>query len=265
MDSNFVEINKALWNERTRHHISSDFYDMPSFVAGNTSLKGPELSLLGDVKGKTILHLQCHFGQDTMSLARMGATVVGVDLSDEAINIAAKLASELSLDARFICCNIYDLPQQLNEQFDIVFTSYGTIGWLPDMKQWAGIVSRYIKPGGKFVFVEFHPTLWMFDNNFTHAQYSYFNIEEIVEEEQGTYANKGADIKLQSVNWNHSLAEVIQNLIDTGLRIDVFSEYDYSPYDCFANTVEVGQGRYQIKGMEGKLPMMYALRASKPE
>lgn len=263
MNNDFVDVNKALWNERTKHHVSSDFYDMPSFLAGNTTLKDVELGLLGDVKGKAVLHLQCHFGQDTMSLARMGAKATGVDLSDEAIYTATRLADELTLDTKFVCCNLYDLPQHLDEQFDIVFTSYGTIGWLPDMKTWAGIVARYLKPGGKFVFVEFHPTLWMFDNDFTYAQYSYFNKEAIVEEEQGTYANKNADMKLRSISWNHSLSEVMQNLIEAGLHIEVFNEYDYSPYNCFANTVEIAPGKFQIKGMEGKLPVMYAIKAGK--
>lgn len=259
----FVEINKALWNEKTRHHVSSDFYDMPSFMAGKTTLKDIELGLLGDVTGKSVLHLQCHFGQDTMSIARMGARTTGVDLSDEAIGTATRLAVELSLNARFICCNLYDLPQHLDEQFDIVFTTYGTIGWLPDMKAWAEIVSGYLKPGGKFVFAEFHPALWMFDNDFTHVQYSYFNKEVIVEYEQGTYADRQADMRLESVSWNHDLAEVMQSLINAGLRIELFHEYDHSPYNCFANTIEVAPGKFQVKGMEGKLPMMYALRAEK--
>ena len=259
----FAEINRALWNEKTKHHVNSDFYDMPSFLAGNTTLKDIELGLLGDVNGKNVLHLQCHFGQDTMSIARMGAAATGVDLSDEAINTATKLAGDLSLNAKFICCNIYDLPQHLDEQFDVVFTTYGTIGWLPDMKKWAEIVSRYLKPGGKFVFAEFHPALWMFDNDFTHVQYSYFNKDVIIEYEQGTYADRQADMQLESVSWNHDLAEVLQSLINAGLSIEVFSEYDYSPYNCFANSIEVGPGKFQIVGMEGKLPMMYALRAVK--
>jgi 2-polyprenyl-3-methyl-5-hydroxy-6-metoxy-1,4-benzoquinol methylase len=259
----FVEVNKALWNEKTKHHLSSSFYDMPAFLAGANSLKDIELGLLGDVCGKRILHLQCHFGQDTLSLARMGAEVTGVDLSDIAIGEAKGIAKQIGVDARFICCNIYDLPRQLDDEFDIVFTSYGTIGWLPDMKAWAEIVARYIRPGGLFVFAEFHPTLWMFDNDFTCAQHTYFKAEPIVEEEQGTYADRNAGIKLQSISWNHGLAEVIQNLIDAGLRLEHFSEYDYSPYDCFNNTVEVAPGKFQIRGMEGKLPMMYALKCVK--
>jgi 2-polyprenyl-3-methyl-5-hydroxy-6-metoxy-1,4-benzoquinol methylase len=115
--------------------------------------KSIELELLGNVKGLSILHLQCHFGQDSLSLARMGAHVTGIDLSDKAIKTAQELNAELHLNAEFICSDIYDLPQHLNKQFDIVFTSYGTIGWLPDLNKWAQIIHHFLKPEGKFIFV----------------------------------------------------------------------------------------------------------------
>lgn len=130
---NYRDINRAAWNAKTAVHIDSAFYDMPGFLAGNTTLKSLETGLLGDVKGKRILHLQCHFGQDSLSLARMGAHVTGVDFSDAAIAKARSLATELKLDARFVQCDLYSLKDHLDEVFDIVFTSYGTIGWLPDL------------------------------------------------------------------------------------------------------------------------------------
>jgi 2-polyprenyl-3-methyl-5-hydroxy-6-metoxy-1,4-benzoquinol methylase len=260
---NYIEVNKELWNERTKHHLNSAFYDMEGFKAGNTSLKDIELGLLGDIAGKSVLHLQCHFGQDTLSLSRMGAKATGVDLSDEAIATAQQLASEMNLDASFICCNIYDLPSHLDERFDIVFTTYGTIGWLPDLKPWASLIDRYLKPGGQFIFAEFHPAVWMFDNDFTYVQYSYFNREAIIEIEQGTYGDKDAPIQLESVGWNHSIDEVLQNLIDAGLQIRTFKEYDYSPYNCLNKMVEIVPGKWQIEGMEGKLPLVYALKAIK--
>lgn len=237
---------------------------MPSFLAGNTSLKDIELGLLGDVTGKKILHLQCHFGQDSLSLARMGAEVTGMDLSDKAIDAANELAQQLALNAKFICCNIYDLPKHLDEQFDIVFTSYGVLGWLPDLKTWAEIVARYIKPGGKFILVEFHPAVWMFDNEFTYVQYSYFNREPIVEAEEGTYADKNAEMKLECISWNHGLAEVMQSITDVGLIIQAFHEYDYAPYNCFSGTIEAAPGKFQIQKMKGKLPLTYAVKAEMP-
>ena len=176
-EENYIEINRQSWNSRLESHLRSDFYDVAGFLNGKSSLNSFELELLGDVTGKSILHLQCHFGQDTLSLARMGAKVTGVDLSDKAIAEANRLAQQMHLDATFICCDIYDLLNHLDHQFDIVFTSYGTIGWLPDLSKWANIVSRFLKPGGNFVFVEFHPVVWMFDDEFDKIGYNYFNAQ----------------------------------------------------------------------------------------
>ena len=262
-ENNYIDINRALWNERTIHHIKSDFYDMEGFLAGKSSLKDIELSLLGDIKGKTLLHLQCHFGQDTLSLARMGAKVTGVDLSDKAIDTANELAAQLQQDARFIRSDIYDLPNVHNEQYDIVFTSYGTIGWLPDIRRWAGVVSKFLKPGGQFVFAEFHPAVWMFDNDFKEVFYSYFNVEPIIEEETGTYANKNASLETKTITWNHPTSEVLNALIQSGLEINSFNEYDYSPYNCFNETEEFEPGKFRIKHLQNKIPMVFSLTATK--
>jgi 2-polyprenyl-3-methyl-5-hydroxy-6-metoxy-1,4-benzoquinol methylase len=124
---------------------------MQSFLEGKSTLNEIELQLLGDISGKKILHLQCHFGQDTMSLSRMGAKATGIDLSNKAIERAKEIALRLNLDTDFICCDLYDAPNHLNEKFDIVFTSYGTIGWLPDLDKWAKVVSHFLKPNGKFI------------------------------------------------------------------------------------------------------------------
>ena len=262
------EANKALWNGRVPHHLSSRMYDVEGFVAGRNSLTAIELELLGDVRGKRILHLQCHFGQDTLSLARMGAQVTGLDISDAALTEARALAERCGLQADWVLSNVVDHQPELDGRFDVVYTSYGTIGWIPDVRPWAANIARYLKPAaagrpnGRFVFVDFHPALWMFDNDFTHVQYSYFNRETIVEEEQGSYADREAPIKLTSYGWNHDLGEVLGALLAEGLRIDRFTELDGSPHDCFANTVRGADGMFRIKGMEGKLPMVYALSAT---
>ncbi|MBE2209673.1 MAG: methyltransferase domain-containing protein [Saprospiraceae bacterium] len=258
---NYIELNRDSWNKRTGVHVQSDFYGVKDFLAGQSTLNSIELDLLGDLQGKNLLHLQCHFGMDTLSLARLGARVTGIDLSDAAIDQARQLAEQQDIPASFICCNIYDLPEHLDEQFDVVFTSYGTIGWLPDLDAWGKIVARYLKPGGLFVFAEFHPAVWMFDNDFTKIEYSYFQQDAIVETEKGTYTDRDADIETTCVSWNHSLDQVFRALLHNGLRITDFREFDYSPYNCFANTVETEPGRFHIRGMEGKLPMVYALQA----
>ncbi len=260
---NYKEINRKLWNSKTDFHINSEFYDNETFIEGRNSLKSIELELLGDINGKSILHLQCHFGQDTISLSRLGANVTGVDLSDKAIERAKELAIKTKMDATFICCDIYDLPQHLDKEFDLVFTSYGTIGWLPNLDKWAKIVSRFLKPNGKFVFVEFHPVVWMFDADFKKIEYNYFNTGPIVENEEGTYADKNAPISQDSVGWNHSISEVVTNLLQNGLEINSMKEFDYSPYNCFNETVEYESQKFKIKHLENKIPMVYSIVASK--
>ncbi|MGB0840442.1 MAG: class I SAM-dependent methyltransferase [Chitinophagales bacterium] len=259
----FIAKNRDGWNQRTPHHVNADFYDMAHFLAGNTSLKSIELGLLGEVQGKNILHLQCHFGQDTLSLARMGAKCTGIDLSDVAIAKARQLNEQLNLDTYFVCCNIYDLPQHLDQQFDIVFTSYGTIGWLPDLDKWASIIHRFLKPNGRFVFAEFHPVVHMYDADFSTIQYAYFKQDAFEEIDQGTYADQDAPITVTSVTWDHSLSEVFTALLKKGLQITQFQEFDYSPYPCFNHLEEVEKGKFQVKHFGNKIPMVYALEAIK--
>lgn len=262
-EQEYFENNRALWNEKTKYHVDSEFYDMESFRTGKNSLNDIELELLGDVSGKSIIHLQCHFGQDSLSLARMGAEVLGTDISDDAISYAVQTARELDLKARFKRVDTYSIPNEIDEKFDIVFASYGVIGWLPDMKRFADVISGLLKPGGKFVFAESHPVIWMFDPYFSKIEYSYFNRNPIIETNQGSYTDNSEDVNMTEVGWNHSIADVIDSLIASGLHIDTFKEYDYSPYNCYKNLVEIEQGKWQIKGLEGKVPMVYAIEASK--
>ncbi len=260
---NYIEINRKLWNDKTKFHIDSDFYNNSAFKRSKNSLNKIELDALGDVNGKSLLHLQCHFGQDTLSWQNLGAQCTGVDFSDEAINYAKQLGAELNLNADFICCDVYDLKNHLDKRFDIVFTSYGTIGWLPDLNKWADIISYFLKPGGTFFMVDFHPVVWIYDNDFKDIKYSYFNIEPIVEENEGTYANKNAPIKNKEVGWNHPISEILNSLIKNDLLIEQFNEYDYSSYNCFNNMIEIETGKYYFKGLEYKMPVMYAVKAKK--
>ncbi|MBC8172689.1 MAG: class I SAM-dependent methyltransferase [Chitinophagales bacterium] len=262
--NDYFEINKQLWNERTGIHFTSEFYGVSDFLKGKSSLRNIELDLIGDVTGKSLLHLQCHFGMDTLSFARMGAAVTGIDLSNEAISKANELKQLTNLKAEFICCNLYDTLQHVNKKFDIVFTSYGTIGWLPDLDKWAEIIVHCLQPGGIFLLVEFHPLVWMFDNDIKQITYSYFNKKEIIEEEIGTYTDRNADIKNnKSISWNHSLDESISSLLNAGLQIESFKEYDYSPYNIYTNGVEIDKDKFQIQGLEGKLPLVFSVKAKK--
>ncbi len=259
----YITTNKALWNARVAHHVSSDFYDVAGFLAGANTLTEIERPLLGDVRGKHIVHLQCHFGLDTLSLARMGARVTGIDFSAEAIKKATELAEQIDAEATFIQCDVYDAPTLIADKADVVFTTFGVLGWLPDMQRWAETVVACMKPGGMLILAEFHPVVWMFDNNLEKVAYSYFMGDPIIEMEQGTYTDSGAPISLPSVGWNHSIGEVYGALRAAGMNITFLQEYDFSPYPALAGSVLVSDGRWAIKGKEGLLPLVYALTAVK--
>ena len=171
----YININKAAWEGRTETHAQSEMYDMEGFLRGESPLIPPlDYELLGNLCGKSLLHLQCHFGMDTLCIARQGASqTVGADFSQSAIAKARELNARLGMDVEFIQSDIYKLPEVLDQQFDIVYTSYGVIGWLGDLAEWGKIIARYLKPGGKFVMVEFHPMLWMLDEDFKNIKYPY--------------------------------------------------------------------------------------------
>jgi 2-polyprenyl-3-methyl-5-hydroxy-6-metoxy-1,4-benzoquinol methylase len=259
----YFQANRNLWNQRTIVHKNSAFYNLAGFKAGESALTPIELKEVGDVSGKTLLHLQCHFGMDSLDWARRGAIVTGIDLADTAIEEANKLNNELGLKAKFVCCNVLDTSRFVPGQFDIVFTSYGTIGWLPDLKPWAMMIAEKLKPGGIFYIAEFHPVVWMFDDDFTHIKYAYENKEVIITENQGTYTDRHAVIMGKEYSWNHSISEVLNALTGAGLKIELFNEHMYSPYPCFSNVVEFEKNKWHIKGLEGKIPMVYSLRAIK--
>jgi 2-polyprenyl-3-methyl-5-hydroxy-6-metoxy-1,4-benzoquinol methylase len=259
-----IAANKAVWEKRTDSHVNSEFYDMKSFLNGKSSLNRFELDLLGDVNGKSLLHLQCHFGQDTLSLARMGAKCTGIDFTESAVRTANKLAHDLHLDAKFICCNVYDTRKYVSETFDIVFTSYGTIGWLPDLKPWAKVVSESLKPGGRFVMVEFHPYVWMLDEEFRNIKYSYFNEEVIVSTVTGSYASKNElHEPMKEFGWNHPFTDVFTALSEAGLRMEIFREHDGSPYNCFANMQQHPDGLYRFVQWDKKIPLVYSIQFRK--
>lgn len=260
---NFFEINKTSWNNKVAFHLKSEMYDVPAFLKGANSLMSIEMELLGDIKNKKILHLQCHFGQDSISLSRMGAKVTGVDFSDVAIEEAKKLALQTQQDTQFICANVYDLKEILNEKFDLIFTSYGVIGWLPDLHLWADIINHLLLPNGKFIMVEFHPVLWMFDDKIEKIAYNYFNEKPIIETYNGTYADKNAALSQEYVMWNHSMSEVVNSLIKNGLTLELLDEFDYSPYDILHNSIEFEPKKWQPKHVGNKMPIVYSIQAVK--
>lgn len=254
--------NQALWDSKVELHTKSEFYRLQEFEKGWNSLNSIELELLGDVKNKKVLHLQCHFGQDTLSLQRLGAKCIGVDFSNNAISTARKLNARLGLDAQFINKDVMELGDLNDGPFDVIFSSYGTIGWLPKLDTWAQSISSNLKPEGKFIFVEFHPFIWTFDNDFNRITYPYFNRMDIIENESITYAD-GSNSNAETITWNHSLSEVFQALKNTGISVIDFKEYDYSPYNCMPNLMDKGNGEYRFKHIDQAIPMVYSIVGEK--
>jgi SAM-dependent methyltransferase len=249
-------------------HAGSRFYNVPGFINGGNTLDELERDEVGDVTGKTLLHLQCHFGLDTLSWARLGASVTGMDYSLEAINTAGRLAQECGLEARFIHSNLYDLPQILDEQFDVVFTSYGVLCWLPDIREWARIAASYVKPGGFFYIAEFHPFSYVFDDEAQQLQYRYpyFATKPMRWDVAGTYT--GSEDKLdthEDWEWTYRLGEVVTALIDAGLRLEFLHEHPFTVYQQLPFLEKTGKMRWEFPNDENSIPLMFSLKASKPK
>lgn len=256
-----IEGNRALWDELTPIHLASEFYDVASLRAGRSSLRHIELAELGDVSGKTLLHLQCHFGMDSLSWARLGAEVTDTDFSLRSIEVARTLADELGIKARFVCSELYDLHGVLDERFDIVFTSYGALPWLPDIGRWADVVSRFLRPGGVFYMVEFHPVIHAFgDGPQSELAESYFHPDEPHPwKAKATYADPTATVSNQSYQWHHPVADVVSSLIEQGLVIEFLHEHPASPERLRPWMVQDADGWWRAP--LDALPALFSLRA----
>ncbi|MBR9921271.1 MAG: class I SAM-dependent methyltransferase [Bacteroidetes bacterium] len=265
----YFDANKQLWDKWTDLNYNSQMYDVDSWKAGRNSLDGITLNALqGQIEGRKILHLMCHFGQDSLSLARMGARITGIDLSAKAIKTATTLAEEMGLQeqTRFIETNLYDLPGHLDETFDIVYTSYGVLGWLNDLQEWAAIINRFLRPGGTFFIAEFHPFLYAYDFETHSMDFEYFgegNAHKI--KEAGNYAQPEAKEENEYFFWIHSLSQTMRPLMDIGLQLIDFNEYDYSPYNCFPNMEEREPGKfiYNAPGKIRRIPHVFSLKMEK--
>ncbi len=264
--SDYMENNRKLWDGWTEIHSRSSFYDVDGFREGDSTLNSIELEAVGEVRGKKLLHLQCHFGLDTLSWARLGARVAGVDFSPRAISLARVLSAEVGLSAEFLCAEVTDLPAEWEDAFDIVFTSYGVLPWLPDLGPWARSIHRVLRPGGSFHLVEFHPLAGMLDDEGLRLTEPYFRPSEPSEYRvEGSYADPKAPFCHRAFEWAHSLSEVQMSLLDRGMGIRGFREYAFSPFGCFPFLEESEPGRWTVRGAETDLPLVFSLHAEKAE
>ncbi|MBN1311031.1 MAG: class I SAM-dependent methyltransferase [Anaerolineae bacterium] len=266
----YGQANLNLWNEWAIIHEKSASYDVEGFKSGKLSLHQLELEEVGDVSGKSLLHLQCHFGLDTLSWARLGATVTGIDFSDKAIEIARRLSCELDIPATFILSDVYGLPDVLDGQFDIVFTSYGVLCWLRDIGRWAHIVAHFLKPGGMFYIAELHPFAYVFDDEADtpelKVRYPYFGQSEPLEfEGDGSYAEPETPVSQRvHYEWDHRLGEIVTALIDAGLRIEFLHEFPYTVDGSMLPSMQLGDdGYYHLSEGDGIIPLMYSIKAQK--
>jgi len=271
--------NVAHWDEWTRIHETSAFYDVEGFKAGATSLWPLELEELGPHvgEGTTLLHLQCHFGLDTLSWARRGAVVTGVDLSDEATGLARRLADEVGLSGRatFIASDVYEVDAHLGDQrFDVVFVSWGAIEWIPDLDRWAAIIAMRLRPGGIFYMAEIHPIAYALDETEDHnvrLAYRYLPAPEAPErtDYDGSYADREAHVENRvCYGWAHGMGEILTALADAGLRLDYLHEFPFSVAPFF-DWMEADEQRWHWLpdgrgGRRADLPFSYSVMARKP-
>jgi SAM-dependent methyltransferase len=264
----YKKANLKHWNEVTPIHEKSKFYNVEGFKSVKSTLTPLEREELGDVSGKSLLHLQCHFGLDTMSWARLGAKVTGMDFSGKVIDLAKSLSKELGIDAAFLCCDIYDLPNILTGEFDIVFTSYGVLCWLPDIRGWAKTIAHFLKLGGTFYIVEAHPFNNVFENERDttdlKVNYSYFHSSQPMRwGPDGSYADKDAKVTNPSYEWTHSLGDIVNALISAGLRIEFLHEFPYSGEDHYPFMKKGEDGWWRLEGNKETIPLMFSLKATK--
>ena len=258
------EGNRAHWNELAEGHARS--YDYERLLNGGHVLDQVQVSEMGEVRGKSLLHLQCHIGTDTLSWARLGARVTGVDISPASLDVARGLSQRTGLEARFIESSVYDLPEKLQGDFDIVYTSVGVICWLSDLDAWAAIVARYLKPGGTFYIMESHPFLMVFDDESRELKprYPYFHDREPVKwpGNYPDYDDGDYIVKNPSWEWQWTLGDVVNSLLKAGLRLEFLHEHRTMPWKCLPCMVKCGRGRWKMPDDADLLPLMFSIRAS---
>lgn len=251
------------WETRTPVHIESSFYDVPSFLAGKSTLKCLERTLCGDVHGLDLLHLQCHFGLDTLSWSRLGAHATGVDFSPSAIDAARRIAHNIGSEAQFIVGDVLELKGRLSECFDLAVSTYGALCWLASLDRWAESVASCLRPGGRLVVVEFHPILDVLFNGCISGGTDYFRTDPIVSKTAGTYASRDAAIEYSEARWIHPIGSVLSALLKAGFRINHFAEYPFCAYPITASLDIEEDGMWRSSKESKRVPYMFSMVAEK--
>lgn len=270
VERDLMSINQQGWNKLATANVNSSYYELDAFRSGRSSLRSLEKETVGDVSGRSLLHLQCHLGLNAISWARLGAQVTAVDFADEALGVGRGLAADLGVDVNFVCSNLYDLPEALDGEFDIVYTDYGVLSWLPDLSTWAKVAAHFLKPGGVFHLVEIHPVLGAFEDVDGEMRLRPELFEEGPRgiEISATYGDtyeEGPSVNtLTEYSWPWSVSKVVTALIEAGLRIEAMREV---PVDCrqrFSGMVPAPaeEGCWRLPG--DPLPLSFSVSARKP-
>lgn len=271
----FIEDNRKHWEELAELHPETDYYDVEGFLDGGSTLDPIEPEELGSVENRSLLHLQCHFGLDTLSWARRGADVTGVDISTKAVETARQLADKAGLEsrARFVQSDVYELADDSpieHEEFDIVYTSFGILFWLPTLEEWADVVAQFVREGGTFYLIDHHPITNTLSEDSTaenlKIRYPYFR-ERISYDatESGSYAGiEPEELKHGPTHgWSHSLGEIVSALCGSGLHLEFLHEYPWSTFQALDAMEEREDGRYVPPGLDHDLPFVFSIRASR--
>ncbi len=266
----YFEANRRRWDEVVGIHTKSTTgaYRLDEFRNGAEVLAPIEAAEIGDVTGKNLLHLQCHFGLDTLSLARRGATVTGLDFAPRAVAAARALSAETGVPGTFVEGNLHDAPELIDGQFDVVYVTWGAINWLPDIRRWAEIVAHFLAPGGYLYLLEGHPAvlaLEQVEDGRLVPTYPYFQgSEPLTFDDQTTYTGDTDTLKnSRSYEWIHPIGEVVTALIDAGLTLDFLHEHDRLVWKLFPSMVTDEDGTERLPPEVPSLPLAFSVRATK--
>src|SRR4051794_22143550 len=266
MSDEWLDANRAMWDERVPLHVGSDFYDVGGFTARPDRIRPFEAEEVGDVQGKSLVHLQCHFGLDTLSWASRGARVTGLDFSAPAVDAARALAADLGLEAEFVAGDVYDAPTLVGRRsFDIVYTGIGALNWLPDIRRWAKVAASLVVTGGFLYVAEFHPITWMFGyGSGLVIERDYFDDEPFRDDDPGSYVEPGAHT-LHNVcyEWQHTLGDVVSAIAAEGLTVEFLHEHDLTLFARWPWLERNGVDEFRFPAGQPRVPLMYTIRARK--
>lgn len=269
MHDDHLTANRANWDDRTRVHLASRFYDVEGWLAGNRGPRSWEVAALGDVRGLRLVHLQCHFGLDTLTWARAGADVTGLDFSSAAIEAARDIAARAGLTerSRFVRADVLAAAEALaGETFDVVYVSLGALCWLPVVDRWAEQVATLTAPGGRFYIHDVHPLVWAMDDDSTDLRHTYFEeTEPFADDSDITYAD-GPErlVNTRTYEWNHGLGEIVSGIIRHGLTLDWLAEHDWTVWRRFPFLVETDDRRWVLPAGHSRFPLTFSLLATRP-